>query len=87
MLDNYELYIGCDILVDYKSQLNQDVIDFFEDASNFEGFATLNSIDFNEGLFTIKGLSDDYISLEYLMAMNINTNEFEYIYLDKKDLS
>ena len=82
MLENYEIYLGCDILVDYKSQLNQDVIDFFEDASNFEGYAALKTIDYKEGLFSIEGLELDFISFEYLIVMNQVTNEYEHIELD-----
>ena len=81
MLENYEIYPGCEIIVDYTAQLNQDVIDHFEEASNFEGYSSLNSIDYEEGLFTIKGLELDFISLEYLIVMNIETNEYEHIEL------
>ena len=82
MLKNYEIYPGCEIIVDYEAQNNQDVIDHFEEASNFEGYSSLNSIDYKEGLFTVKGLELDFISLEYLIVMNQDTNEFEYIELD-----
>ena len=79
----YELYKGCDVIVDYKSQLNQDVIDYFEEKSNFEGFATLEKIDFEDGLFCIEDLPLEPISIEYLIVMNIDTNEFEYMELSK----
>lgn len=63
-----ELYKGAEIIVDYKAQNNQDIIDYFEENSNFEGFAHLNSIDYEEGLFTIEGFPLDYIALEYLIV-------------------
>lgn len=78
-MEKYDLYKGCEIIVDYKSQLNQDIIDFFKEASNFEGYATLENIDYESGLFTIKSMPYDWISFEYLIVMNYNTNEFEYI--------
>jgi len=79
MLENYEIYPGCEIIVDYESQNNQDIIDHFNECSNFEGYAALNSIDYKEGLFTIKGCELDFISLEYLIVLNQVTNEYEYI--------
>ena len=72
MLNTYELYNGAEIIVDYKSQNNQDIIDHFEENSNFEGFASLHSIDVAQGLFTIEGFPLDYLSIEYLIAMNMN---------------
>lgn len=78
-MENYELYHGAEILVDYKAQNNQDIIDYFEEQSNFEGYARLASINFEEGLFTVEGLPLDFISFEYLIAMNIETNEYEYV--------
>ena len=85
MMFNYELYKGCEIIVDYKAQNNQDIIDYFEEASNFEGYATLNTFDVNEGLFTIQGMELDYISCVYLIVMNQDTNEFEYLDINSFD--
>jgi len=62
-----ELYKGADIIVDYEAQNNQDIIDHFEENSNFEGFARLNTIDIETGLFTIEGFPLDFLSLEYLI--------------------
>ena len=81
MLENYEIYPGCEIIVDYTAQNNQDIIDFFEESSNFEGYSSLNTIDYIEGLFTIKGMELDFISLEYLIVLNQVTNEYEHIKL------
>lgn len=63
-----ELYKGAEIIVDYQAQNNQDIIDYFEENSNFEGLTRLNSIDYEGGLFTIEGFPRDYISLEYLIV-------------------
>lgn len=81
-MEKYNLYKGCDIIVDYKSQLNQDVIDCFEEDSNFEGYATLDKIDYKKGLFTIEKMPYDLISFEYLIVMNDDTNEYEYINME-----
>ena len=81
MLENYEIYPGCEIIVDYTAQNNQDIIDFFEESSNFEWYSSLNTIDYIEGLFTIKGMELDFISLEYLIVLNQVTNEYEHIKL------
>jgi len=78
MTSNYELYEGVSILVDYKAQNNQDIIDFFEEGSMFEGWATLNWIDEVEGLFTIKEMPEDVLSVEYLLCMNMETEEYEF---------
>lgn len=48
MLENYEIYPGCDVIVDYESQNNLDIINHFNEASNFEGYAKLHSIDYEE---------------------------------------
>jgi len=42
----------------------------------------LNSIDLEDGLFTFKDMELDFISLEYLIVLNQDTNDFEYINLD-----
>ena len=47
-----------------------------------EGFATLNTIDLIDGTFTIKGMELDVISIKYLIAMNIHTDEYEYVEVD-----
>lgn len=75
----YELYKGAEIIVDYKAQANQDIIDHFEEASNFEGFASLLEINYDEGIFTIDDKENDWISFEYLIVQNLDTNEYEYI--------
>ena len=79
---DYEIYPGCEIIVDYESQNNLDIIDHFNEASNFEGYAALNSIDYDDGIFTIKGMELDPLSLEYLIVLNQVTNEYEHIKLD-----
>jgi len=76
---NMNLYKGCEILVDYKAQYNQDVIDYFEEASNFEGYAELDQIDYEAGIFTIKDLPMNWISLEYLVVMNNNSGGKYYV--------
>ena len=81
-LSKYELYKGADIIVDYESQNNLDIIDYFREASNYEGYATLHHIDYTEGLFYIEGMELDPLSLEYLICLNQNTNEYEYINID-----
>lgn len=81
-MKSYELYKGCEIIVDYEAQNNLDIIDYFEEVSNFEGYATLNTFDRDEGTFTIKGMELDILSCEYLITMNIDTNEFEHIDAD-----
>ena len=40
-MKDYELYEGATILVDYKAQNNQDLIDYFEESSMFEGGRTV----------------------------------------------
>ena len=78
MKNSYELYKGATIMVDYQVQDNQDIIDFFEEGSMFEGWATLNWIDEDEGTFTIKEMPEDVLSVEYLLCMNMDTEEFEF---------
>lgn len=73
----YDLYRGAEVIVDYKAQYNQDIIDHFEENSNFEGYTSLNSIDYEAGLFTIEGFPKDPISTGYLIVLNQNTNEYE----------
>ena len=62
-----KLYKGLSVLVDYKYTNNSDIIDWFEDSSNFEGWATITSWD------------DSYcfiedcpyaISLEYIITLD-----------------
>ena len=77
-MKNYELYEGVSILVDYKAQNNQDLIDYFEEGSMFEGWASLNWINEDDGTFTIKELPEDVLSVEYLLCMNMETEEFEF---------
>ena len=82
---NYELYKGCEIIVNYEAQNNQDIIDYFEENSNLEGYATLNSFNAREGLFTIEGFELDFISCVYLIVMDIDTNEYEYLDINSFD--
>ena len=84
MIKNYELYEGVTILVDYKAQNNQDLIDYFEEGSMFEGWATLNEIDEDEGTFTIKEMPLVVLSVEYLLCMNMDTEQFEFYEKDTK---
>ena len=81
----YELYKGATIMVDYKAQYHQDIIDYFEELSMFEGWATLQDIDEEEGLFYMAEMPLTPISVEYLIVMNEDTNEFEYYNKGKKD--
>lgn len=60
-----ELYIGLEVIIDYDSCLDQDVKDWFEDASNFEGFATIES--FDDSYCWIEGCPYA-IQLEYVMT-------------------
>ncbi len=69
-------------MVDYQAQNNQDIIDFFEEQSMFEGWATLNTINEEEGTFTIKEMPHDVLSVEYLIAMNLSTNQHEFYQKD-----
>lgn len=74
----YELYKGCEVIVDYYPTHDSKIIDFFEEDSNFEGYSRLKSIDYDKGVFRVEGLKRD-ISLKYLIAINELTNEFDYI--------
>jgi len=82
-MKEYELYEGATIMVDYRAQNNQDIIDYFEERSMFEGWATLSWIDEDEGTFTIKEMPEDVLSVEYLLCMNLETEQFEFY---EKDL-
>ena len=73
-----ELYIGATIIVDYKAQSNQNIIDYFEEASMFEGWATLGTIDKFIDEFSIKEMPDVKLPLSCLICMNMETQEFEY---------
>ena len=77
-MEKYELYKGATILVDYRAQNRQDIKDFFEEGSMFEGWATLNWIDEEKGEFTIKEMPYDVMSVEYLLCINIDTGEYEF---------
>jgi len=77
-MKEYELYDGVTIMVDYQAQNNQDIIDYFEEISMFEGWATLNWIDEDEGTFTIKEMPLDVLSVEYLVCMNMGTKQYEF---------
>jgi len=77
-MKEYELYDGVTIMVDYQAQNNQDIIDYFEEISMFEGWATLNWIDEDEGTFTIKEMPLDVLSVEYLVCMNMETKQYEF---------
>ena len=81
ILNKYDLYKGAEVIVDYNSQDNKDIINYFEDASNFEGYATLLNIDFELKIFYIEDMEQDPISIDYLIVLNNNTNENEYIAL------
>ncbi len=80
--NEFEIYQGASIMVDYQAQNNQDIIDFFEEQSMFEGWATLNTINEEEGTFTIKEMPHDVLSVEYLIAMNLSTNQHEFYQKD-----
>lgn len=77
----FETYIGATIMVDYRAQNNQDIIDYFEEKSMFEGWATLGSFDEDEGVFTIEDMPLDVLSVEYLIAMNLDTEQMEFYYV------
>ena len=81
ILNKYDLYKGAEVIVDYNLQDNKDIINYFEDASNFEGYATLISIDFDLKIFYIEDMEQYPISIDCLIALNNNTNENEYIAL------
>ena len=81
ILNEYDLYKGAEVIVDYYLQDNKDNINYFEDASNFEGYATLLNIDFELKIFYIEDMEQDPISIDCLIALNNNTNENEYIAL------
>ena len=40
-----ELYKGEEVIIDFDSSLDTNLIDWFLDASNFEGFARIESFD------------------------------------------
>ena len=52
---------------------------FFENESNFEGYAKLNSLNVDVGYFTIDGLENHNISCVNLIVMDLDTNEYEYL--------
>ena len=79
IIEKYEIYKGCDVVVDYQSQHDQDIIDHFEEKSNFEGWASLLKIDFNKGFFYIDELKDNPISIEHLIMINQISNDLEFI--------
>ena len=79
LIKEYDLYKGAEVIVDYNSQNNKDIINYFEDASNFEGYATLINIDFDLKIFYIEDMEQHPISINCLIALNNNTNEIEYI--------
>ena len=79
ILNEYDLYKGAEVIVDYNSQDNKDIINYFEDSSNFEGYSTLLSIDFDLRVFYIEDMEQYPISINCLIALNNNTNENEYI--------
>ena len=79
----YELYKGASILVDYNMTHRKEVIAYFEENSNFEGWATLHEIDEENGLFWMAEMPLTPLSVEYLVIMNQNTNEFEYYKKEK----
>jgi len=79
LLNKYDLYKGAEIRVDYESQYNLDIIDYFEESSNFEGYARLVSIDFDLKIFYIEDMEQYPISINCLIALNIDSNEYEYI--------
>lgn len=70
------------MIVAYEPQNNQGPIDYFEESSNFEGFATLRSINLKDGVFFIEGFDPPPISLDYLVVLNQLTNEYEYFEKD-----
>ena len=80
--NDYELYHGADIMVDYKKVSNGHFIDYFEDSSNLEGFATLASIDLFNSTFKIKEYLNINIPLCFLIAMSLDSNEMDFINLD-----
>ena len=70
--------------MDYRAQFHQDIIDYFEERSNLEGWATLHEIDEEEGLFWIEEMPLTPLSVEYLILLNQDTNEFEYYKKEEK---
>ncbi len=77
-MKEYELYPGASVMVDYRAQNNQDIIDYFEELSMFEGWSTLASIDEDKGEFTIAEMPMDVMSVEYLVLLNHETQEYEF---------
>ena len=74
----FELYEGSEVIVDYHGTEQQDIIDYFDEESNFEGYATLDFIDYSNGKFYIKELENKAISLNNLIAINSLTNDYQY---------
>jgi hypothetical protein len=79
--EKYDLSVGAEVLIDYNSQNNQDIIDVFEEESNLEGFATILKIDEEEGLLWFEGMPLSPVSFEYVCAIDLNTNEMEELEL------
>ena len=73
----YELYKGASVVVDYQRTGIDDLVDSFEEESNFEGFAILDRIDLEAGEFFIEEFSRP-ISLDYLIVFNHDAKEYEY---------
>ena len=74
----FELYEGSEVIVDYYRTEQQDIIDYFDEESNLEGYATLDYIDYSKGEFYIKELENKAISLNNLIAINSLTNDYQY---------
>jgi len=60
-----KLYNGLEVIVDYESSNDLDLIDWFEEQSMFEGFATITS--FDDDCCFIDGC-DCAIQLEYIIT-------------------
>ena len=68
------MHIGEEVIIDYKSTNNQDIIDTFEEQSNFEGYSRIK--DFDDSFIIVEDC--DYpIQLEYVFRLNPETNEWE----------
>ena len=72
-----DLYVGQDCWIDYKETGDDDLIEYFEKASNFEGWARVSNFDNVARLVWIEDCTFA-ISYRQLIVLDDETNEWEY---------
>lgn len=65
-MENLELYKGATVIIDYENSNNLDLIDFFEEQSLFEGYATITN--FDDSYCNIEGF-EGAIQLDYILEV------------------